>query len=95
MKYIVFWEFDTDNMEKIIETNVAYLKEHEKNPGKYQKYIFPAHYMGNGKGFSVVEIEKQEQLVNTQIFFNNVMTLEHHPITDAGAWIEAYMKSKA
>jgi hypothetical protein len=92
MKYIVFWEFETDNVDKVIETSQAYSKASEKNPEKFQKYVYPPHYMGNGKGFSVVEITKPEQLVNTQVYWNNVLKLKHHPIVESTSWIEAYLK---
>jgi len=90
----VFWEFDTKNVEEVYNTMKAFNEAYEKNPEKYQKHVIPPHYMGNGKGFSLVEIENPEQLRNVQVYWNDVLKLKHHPVTESSSWIEAYMKSK-
>lgn len=93
MKYIVFWEFDIDKTDAAIAKNVEYAKIVKESPEMFQSYIFPPHYMGEGKGFSVVEITDPAQWVNTNAFWHGVLKLKHVPIIEAANWIEAYQKA--
>jgi hypothetical protein len=94
VKYLVYWEFCPENLEKVIKKFVEYQKEHEKNPGKYQEYLYPPHaFAGQTKGFSIVEATP-EQINNVGIYWTPLLTFKYKPIGESAKFIEQYMKSK-
>ena len=94
MKYIVFWEFSSEDMDKVIEKSIKVQKEAEKNPEKYPEYIFPPHTIGGQpKGFSVVEATP-EQIVTGVSYWRPELKLKYMPIIESAKFIEHYMKSK-
>ena len=94
MKYLVEWKYDTEKGDETIKLNMEYMKAYEKNPGKYYEYVFPPHYIGNGKGVSVVEITDPAQLVNAQVFLERGFKMKFIPITDITEQITTYMSQK-
>jgi hypothetical protein len=94
LKYIVFWEFCPEDMDKVIKKTVNIQQEAEKNPGKYPEYIFPPHSIGGQtKGFSVVEATP-EQTVNGILYWHPELKLKYMPIYETAKITEQYMKSK-
>ena len=94
MKYIVFWEFCPEDMDKVIESSLKAQKESEKNPEKFAKYIMtPQSIGGQTKGFSVVEATP-EQMVNSVLHWHPELKMKYMPIVDTAKFIEQYMKSK-
>ena len=94
MKYLVYWEFCPENLEKVIKKFVEYQKEHEKNPGKYQEYLYPPQaFAGQTKGFSIVEATP-EQINNVAMYWTPLLTFKYKPIGDSAKFVEQYMKSK-
>ena len=94
MKYIVFWEFSSEDMGKVIEKSIKAQKEAEANPGKYPEYIFPPHSIsGQPKGFSVVKATP-EQIVTGVNYWSPELKLKYMPIIESAKFIEHYMKSK-
>jgi len=94
MKYLVEWEYDTEKVDETIKLNMEYLKAYEIDPEKYYEYVFPPHYIGNGKGVSVVEITNPSQLMNAQVFLERGFKMKFTPITDIVEQITAYMSQK-
>ena len=94
MKYLVEWEYDTKKVDETIQLNMDYMKANETNPEKFYEYVFPPHYIGNGKGVSVVEISDPSQLVNAQIFLEGGFKMNFTPITDIAEQITTYMSQK-
>ena len=94
MKYLIEWAFDQEKIDETIKLNMDYMKEEEKYPGKYYKYVFPPHYIGNGKGISVVEISDPQQLINAQVILERCFKMTFIPITDIGEQITTYMTIK-
>jgi hypothetical protein len=94
VKYLTFWEFSPEDMDKAVKKFGEYQKELEKNPEKYQTYIFPPHgFAGKTNGFSVVEATP-EQINNVAIFWTPILKLTYKPIIQAAAFVEQYLKSK-
>jgi len=94
LKYIVFWDFHPEDMDKVIKKTVNMLQEAKKNPGKYPEYIFPPHSIGGQtKGFSVVEATP-EQTVNGILYWHPELKLKYMPIYETAKITEQYMKSK-
>ena len=93
MKYIAYSKFCPEDMEKVVKKFGEYKKEHEENPGKYQEYLFPPHFTGQTKGFSIVE-GTPEQINNVLIFWTPLIKFKYIPIRKAAKYFEQYMKSK-
>ena len=92
MKYIVYWEFCPENLDKVVKKFVDYQKEHEKNPGKYQEYLYPPHaFAGQTKGFSIVEATP-EQINNVGIYWTPLLMFTYKPIGESAKFVEQYMK---
>ena len=94
MKYIGFWEFCPEDMDKVTAKYLKFKEEREKNPENFTKVLFPAHSMGHCKGFTVVEASDPMQLMNSTIFWLPEMKLEYVPIYETAQMIELYQKSK-
>ena len=94
MKYLVFWEFNSEDFDKVIQKSVKAQKESVENPDKYVKYLLPPHSIGGqNKGFSVVE-GTSEQIINGVLFWRPELKLKYMPIFDTATIIEQHMKSK-
>jgi hypothetical protein len=94
MKYIVFWEFCPEDLDKVLERVQAFGKDGEKHPDKYPKVIFSSHSMaGETKGFEIVEATL-EQMTEDITFFIGYVTLKFVPILDTVKIVESYLKSK-
>ena len=94
MKYIVFWEFCPEDLDKVAKKFVELPEMRKKNPGKYPEYIFPPHTIGGQpKGFSVVEATP-EQIVTGVSYWRPELKLKYMPIIESAKFIEHYMKSK-
>jgi hypothetical protein len=94
LKYIVFWEFSPEEMDKVTEKSVKHQEEMKKNPGKYPEYLFPPHTIGGQtKGFSVVEATS-DQIVNGVMYWRPELKLKYMPIIESAKSIEQYLKSK-
>ena len=81
-KYIVFWEYDPDDVDKVREKSVKAQAEREKAPEKYAKYLFPPHHMGYCKGFSIVDISDPSQMTSAYTYWFPEMELQYVPIID-------------
>jgi hypothetical protein len=53
MKYIVFWEFCPEDVDKVIAKTVKAREIREKEPGRFGEYLFPPQLTGRCKGFSI------------------------------------------
>lgn len=93
MKYLVFWEFCPEEMEKASKKFGEYMQEHEKNPGKYQEYLYPPHFIGQSNGFSIVEASP-EQINNLIIYWTPFLKLKYKPIRQASKFMEQFSKFK-
>ncbi len=94
MKYVVFWEFNPDDWDKIIEILPEYAKDTEENPGKYHEYLLAGHlFAGQTKGFSVVEATP-EQISNVFLVFKSVLRIKFIPIVELSKVIEQYSENK-
>jgi hypothetical protein len=94
LKYIVYWEFCQEDLEKVVNKFVKYQKEHEKNPGKYQEYLYPPHaFVGQTKGFSIVEATP-EQINNVAIYWTPELTFKYKAIDQSSNFVEQYLKTK-
>ena len=94
MKYIVFWEFCPEDIDKAVEKHQAFGKEVEKHPDKYPEILFPSHWMaGETKGFEVVEATS-EQMTEDINAWMGILKQKYVPILEPAKVIESYLKLK-
>ena len=94
MKYIMYWEFNPEDMDKVIKKAVKYRQMVEKNPEKYPKNLFPSHSLGGQtKGIAILDAtpEQCRKLVMHYLPEEKVKLV---PLFEAALFIEEYLKSK-
>lgn len=94
LKYIVFWKYCPEDVDKIREKVVKAAELGEKEPENWGKYLFPPCHMGYCKGFSLVEITDPMQLARSRVFWFPEMSLEYVPITENTVISELYQQMK-
>ena len=95
VKYLVTWEVDFENMDKIIEKFMKYEAESKKFPEKYPKNVIPVYIVYDGsKAFTVWEVDDPEQIAYKVAFSMPELKGKIVPIFDAAKFIEIYMKMK-
>ncbi len=93
MRFIEFWEFCPEDMDKVIAKNKLSAEISQKEPEKFGEYLFPSQAIGYCKGFSIIEAT-QEQVRNMNVFWFPELKMKFVTCDDVSNWIEAYMKTK-
>jgi len=93
VKYIEFWEFCPEDMDKVLAKSKLATEIMQKEPEKFGKVLFPSQSTGYCKGLSIIEAT-QEQIRNMTVFWFPELKMKFVPCDDASNWIEAYMKTK-
>ena len=94
MRYLMEWEFDRDLIDETIKLKMAFMKEEELYPSKFYSTVLPPHYIGNGKGISIIEMSDPDQLVKVQVFLERKYKMKFIPITEMGEHITSYISVK-
>ena len=73
MKYIGFWEYEPENIYKMLELGGELEEEYEKDPPswekKYGKFL-GAYWLGmEPKGFGLFDFDEPEQMINMERAF--------------------------
>ncbi|MCK5298293.1 MAG: hypothetical protein KAJ76_05265 [Candidatus Heimdallarchaeota archaeon] len=83
MHFVVFWEYDPDELENVIKRLKEFNKEIKKNPKKYPKMTFgPYLFAGESKGINACIIEDEEQPVNFHLYFQAELKMSFVPIVE-------------
>lgn len=94
MKYLEFFEYSPEDLDKLIDKNVKLGELRKNNPGKYPEHLFPSHHIaGQTKGFTVIEATS-EQIANGVVYWYPELKLKFMPIIETTKFIEQYLKSK-
>ena len=94
MKFIGFWEFKPEDLDKILEKRKQLFAESEKEPERFAKIIFGGFcYVGETKGFTVFETDDPEKLWNTCI--SPEVTYKFIPIVETSKAVEFLKMKKA
>jgi len=81
MKYIAFWEFCPEDIDKVIEKYKQVIAERQKFPDKYPKVIFgPFGMGGESKGFVGLETDDPEQMMKWVLAYWPVEQIKFVPI---------------
>jgi hypothetical protein len=93
MRFIWFFEFDPDDAEKISAKNRELDSEMEKSPDKYPK-MSPSYMAGPCKGFRILEVDDEEQLIRIVMHFFPEEKWKFIPIFEGAMVSEVYKKMK-
>jgi len=95
MKFIGFWEYCPEDIDKVIEKFKKMTAEREKGTEKYPKLVFGPYTMfEESKGFSIFETDDPDQLTNTWIHYMPEMKWKFVLIQESTRTSELYLKSK-
>ncbi|MBN1683730.1 hypothetical protein JW865_09290 [Candidatus Bathyarchaeota archaeon] len=96
MKVIGFWEYKPDDVNKVIERWMAKLKVNDPDfpktiYGPYELFspIFPNE---NRQGFTILEVEKLEQLAAISSFYVPLLNWRFIPILENSITVEVFNK---
>jgi hypothetical protein len=90
MRFIVHFEFNPEDTDKVLEDWAKNTKMNEENPGYTPKSVYPAQFTGNGTGFFIVEVSDPEQW--SRGYLSGFPYVKWTPIAcyDLSNWIETY-----
>ena len=88
-KYIIFWEYSPEDVDKVIEKSLKRQEAIAKAPENYAKYLFPPHHTGYCEGFSLVDVSDPKQITNTTTYYFPEMSLRFVPIISNEDMIKA------
>ena len=93
MRFIVYWDFDAEDIDKVIAKNMQMGEIMEKDPERFGKFLFPPQATVYTEGFTLVEATP-EQIRNSTVFWFPELSMEYVPCGDVSDWIQEYMKRK-
>ena len=64
MKYVWYWKWKLEDMDKENEIGAKFAEELEKNPEKFPKMLTNTCFTGRCEGFRLIEADNEEQLKN-------------------------------
>ena len=95
MQYIVFWEYDPNELDSAVKKLIEFRKEIKKNPDKYAKPLTPNYTMSVGfKGFQLFEADNPEQLARMVLHYRPEVKFEVVHITETKKTVKLYQDSK-
>ena len=95
MKYVGFWEFCPENLDKVIEKNNQVIAERKTGSKKFGTVICgPFGLGGEMKGFTVYEFDDHEQYANIALHYTPLMSWKFVPILESSKIIELWHKMK-
>jgi len=91
MKYYIHWKINREDLDKVID---RFMKaEKRSDPENYPKPLSPTYYFHNKfEGFMLVEVEREEQIINYNIYYHDVMETVFKSIGESIDFIKAYKK---
>jgi hypothetical protein len=94
-KYIVFWEYEPQDLVKAIEKLKAFREKVKKNPEKYARSISPNYTMSIGfQGFQLFEADDPEQLARMVLHYRPEVKFEIIHITETMTMLKLYESLK-
>ena len=93
MKYMMFWEFCPEDLDKIIP--LFQKMEEIRGTKGYPKAIMPVHtFVGQTSGFSLYEVDDTQEMTNLYFHYHPLLKMKWKPIEEATNTIATYMKLK-
>lgn len=103
MKYLAFFEYKWEDVERMRELWKQVLDERAKGSDRWPKaLLFESHALQaelykkslDRQGFFIFETDKEEQITNYRMHFANIMDINFIPITSARRTFESWMGLK-
>ena len=98
VKVVKHYEFAVVDQDEMLEKWGKYLEKSSKSPEKYPKYIFgPAVVAESGdciRGVSIMEIDREEQLINYILELSPPLKAKFDLLYDSGKYVQAYTEKK-
>ncbi len=96
MKYIVFWEYEPTEIDKVVKKLEAFREEIKKNPDKHAKPLTSNYTMSVGfKGFQLFEADSSEQLARMVLHYRPEVKFEIVHITETKKTVSLYDEYKS
>jgi len=92
MKFLWKFEFKPEDSEKVRAKNMELDLKLEKYPNKYPRFQ-PSHMVGHCKGFRIIEVDNEDQLINLVMHFYPEEKWELEPIFE-GAKVSRLYREK-
>ena len=81
MKFAIFVDFDSDNIDNIMAVNKQRMEQMKINPDKYFKPIIMPHIIGSSDSVMlVVETNDEKHLANYIIDYSGLMDIRIEPL---------------
>lgn len=91
MKYMVHYKVEKENLDKVIELFQKAMTR--SDPENYPKRLSPTYYFHNKiEGFTVVEAENEEQIINYHLYYWPYMDSTFKSISESIDFIKKYKK---
>jgi len=84
VKYIWYWEFNWEELDKVNEVEEKVHKDMKENPDQYPKMLTNTCFTGRAKGFRLIEAENEEQLMNLVLAFSPTEKWKLEPYLEFG-----------
>jgi len=94
MKFIAFYEYKFEDIDKVLEKGAQALAIREKAPERFPKAIFDFNIVGETKGVAMFETDSPDQLCNLALHNAPELTCKFMPILDSAKSAELYKKLK-
>ncbi len=93
MKYILFWEFCPEDLDKIIP---LFQKMGELRGTKgYAKLLTPVYtFAGQTSGFVLYEVDDPQEMTNLYFHYHPLLKMKWKPIEETTNTVATYMKLK-
>jgi len=93
MKFVWYYEFDSEDAEKVSRKNREFDEEMARHPDKYPKFS-PSYMTGRCKGFRIVEVDHEEQLIRLAMHFFPEEKWEFVPVFEGAKVSKVYRDMK-
>lgn len=81
MKYIGYWEFDLENMDKAFEMDNKLIAIAKEKPDDFPDLVLGAHFIaGNRKGLTIFETDDPDKLLQISLYFSPVLRWKFLPL---------------
>ena len=93
MKYILYWEFCPEDMDKIIP---LFQKMGElRGTEGYPKGITPTYTIqGTTSGFTLYDVGDQSEITNFYFHYHPILKMKWKPIEESSETVKIYMGTK-
>ena len=94
MKYICYYEYDPKDLDEVIDRFMKMIPL--RDTADYPTAISTTYGLGGqDKGFTIYEVDNQQQLINHHIHYTPVLKLKWIPLMESTDFVTTYRKKKA